>query len=101
MEGITLTSLCSSMMSFLESLGNVKCTLVNVLLVPMRLKADFTVGDGEGSDSSCSSHVASVEPQFDSSNMPTCWDGKTDLVLLLEVQLVNGLSELLVDPGKW
>ena len=73
-----------------------KCVVhsVNVLLVPRRLKADFTVGDGEGSDSSWSSNVGSVESQFDSSNMSTCWDRKTDLVLLLEVWLGNGLSVL-------
>ena len=64
------------------------------LLVPRRLEKDFTVGDGEGSDSSLSSSIASVESQFDSSNMSTCWDWKTGLVLLLEVWLSNGLVVL-------
>ena len=79
------------MMSFLESLGNVKQTLVNVLLLPRRLEADLTVGDVEVSDSSLPSSAASVESQFNSSNRSTCWDRMTGLVLLLEVWLGNGL----------
>ena len=55
---------------------------------------DFTVGDREGSDSSLSSSVASVESQFGSSNRSTYWDRKTGLVLLLQVWLGNGLVVL-------
>ena len=58
------------------------------------LEADFTVGDGGGSDSSLSGRVTSVESQFGSSNRSTYLDRKTGLVLLLEVWLGNGLVVL-------
>ena len=83
-EGITLTSFLRK-----SEVNFGKCSLGS-----RRLEVDFTVGDGEGSGSSLSSRIASVESQFGSSNMSTGWDRKTGLVLLLEVWLRNGLVVL-------